>query len=1091
MKNSKQTVTTLSRSNIISLYPEWSSTTTYETESEVSNPTYLSTVRVGNYLYRSMSEDNLNNEPLSNPDLWFKWEVSNIYAMLDFKKATETVWDDDGIVEFEKGDSDTLVLGNIKAGAVTVDVVAPKNGVIDGLVLTESDENYLLSKGSWYAQNAYTKQNVNWTFDNTILTASKDNYIYPEYTKTSGGLNGVSAIRIDGNIAYVISSESNSITSLDISDSLNVRELDKLFSENIKNVADIAISNSKAYIAGSTGTKGTITIIDISDSTSLDEIGNFTFSSLQYATGIAIDGTEAYVAGSTFTNGDVVSLDISNSPTLIELHAISYVGSTARGIAIDGTEAYVTAGNLIASINIATPTALAKLDSYTSANLNGATGIAIDGTEAYVVSIAANSITSINITTPTALAELDSYTSSSLTWATGIAIDGTEAYVTSQVSDSITSINITTPTALAELDSLSNSSTNGAIGIDILGTEAFIVSSHSDNITSINIATPTALAEISHFPETTAKVISVPTGFDQPTTPDGDLAIWMVTTDASNLFVSQTDLRTTITDDVLDGYTQTKTFYDGYRGAWLVDLPNIGEIVRVSFFEANNTGTSCGALLSGALQEMGKTLNEVNITQIRDGSTLKRGASFGTTMNKNLVTITANQADDDTGSDMAYITEPDDDVHQHIIIMGQHTISHNESNADQNIINWTVEGEKVINGSPLGLTSFPFFQLGVDPLSIIKGSGSAYHERDTAATYIDKDYLTLKTADIDEVVYENEGMRGSCESTNILTYSEDLTNAKWTEDNASAALDATLSSDGITQCYKITSTVDNGRIENENISITSNSVYSFSLDIKKDVGDKPSMVCVFVGGTPQTLTIDYTFSTDALDYTITGGLGNLISLSRELLIDGWVRIKASFEDISTNTTARMYIRPETGGFSSVFSNFAQVKESAFPTSYTPTTTAPVTTSGDIISYDTASNIPDLTGDWSMKWTGTPYFEAGDSVLQQILRNYTNSTNFISLYIENDLLKFDMRLDGVNERVTSISDITSGQEIEAKIECISGIVKMYIDDEETDSGDYSDILTVPLTDITYIASKNDGVPNTNSVIYTKAHSWEAL
>jgi len=1087
MKNSKQTVTTLSRSNIVNLYPEWSSTTTYETESGVATPTYLSTVRVGNYLYRSMSEDNLNNEPLSNPDLWFKWEVSNIYAMLDFKKATETVWDDDGIVEFEKGNADTLVLGNIKAGTVTVDVLAPKDGVISGLALSENNDVYTMTAGEWYIDNVFDFQEVPWVFPNTEMTVSSDNYIYTKPTNDKHILDGAYDVAIDGTTALIVSGDAKSITAMNITTASAMTFISSTEDDYLNGIGAIALDTVKkiAYVAS--WDSSAITAFSYLDETNIIKLGEFTSKNMKNPKGISISSSVLYVA--CYTSNNVVAIDITTPSVMTEISQFSN-SNTEYGfeIATDGAELYLfTVIGTIVSIDITTPSAMVELHSLATGS-GTAGGIAIDGTVAYVTG-RFNTV-SIDITTPSAMTVLDTLSVGSFIGTTGIAIDGTVAYIVG-TSSGMASIDITTPSAMTDLDIFASGRISGVSGIAIDGTSAYLASKISDTLTSIDITTPSALAELDSYPALVPHIIAQSVGGQQPTTPADKVLAGVIELDGAGALVSITDLRAIITDDTLD-LGQTKTFYNDYRGAWLVDLPSIGEIVRVSFLEANEAGTSCGTLLAGKVQEMGDTLDSVNITQIREGRVLKRGASFSTQMDKNLITVTASQADDDTGSDMVFIVEPKTDVHQNILIAGQiSSISHDESNADQNSISWNIVGEKVINSIPLGLTEIPYFILGVDPLQITKGSGNAYSERDTATTYRDKDYKTLNEADENEVVNESEGMRGSCEHTNNAPFSEDCSQTEWSKTNLDAPIqDGTLAPDGINQMWLITGdgTVNPHYIRNRVLGIVANDeTWNNSIFIKYSDADTVNITAYFTGGSTVVSVIDtFTFSTKTM---------NSSNFEFEELADGIFRVWCIYTNNAsgnTDTQIRVYSNDGTSEASttSVYVWGAGITDKAFLVPYTPTPTAiAVTTSGDIISYDTASNIPNSTADWSLSWEGTPFFEAGDTNDQYIIRNYTDANNFLKLYVNDDRVMFSIKSDGT--QVDSVyPTAVSGTEIAVEIKCISGIVKMYIDDEEVGSDDFSAVLDVPLADTTYVASAGASTPNSNSVIYTKEpHTWK--
>jgi len=1108
MKLIESIVNKITRSNIVALFPQWSPTTTYETEVGIpnENATYKSVAVYENYQYRSTLEGNLNNNPIETLGTkWIEWVVANIYAMLDFKKDTQSTWENDGIAEFIKEGADTLIVGNVKAGTVVVNILSPKHGVLDGLVLTLTGTNtYNLTKGSWYAQNVYTKQNVNWVFDNTRLTANRDNYIYPEYTNTRGNTDGASVIEIVGKKAYIVSNATGAFTILDITNVTSMVEIGTFTSLNLIGSKNIAIDGTEAYVVSGTS----VVVIDISNESELKELSIFTSANIDGASGIAINSTVAYVVSSI--SDSITSIDISTPAALEELHSITSANlNGATDIVINGTEAYVVAGQAgsITSIDITAPTALSELDSYSSVRMLGNTiSIAIFSSFAFVVAGQTGFITSISITTPTALSELDSYSSIRMLGDTlSIAISGTVAFVASDQTGAITSINLATPTALHSFDSIFNENLKGAHSIAISGTEAYVAASDSDLITAIDISNPSSLVETSHFPETSVKVISVPVGYDQPTTPDGDIAIWMITTDSTNLFVSQTDLRVTETDEILDGYTQIKTFYNSGAGAAIFTLPNIGEIVRVEFLEANSAGSSCGTMLAGIAQDLGDTLAGVAFGRKRDGLGWEETVSFETFIEKEDMTQTANLAKQAYDKEVAFVIDPSvDSVHQNMLISGKiESTSYGIDNFTKQHLNFNIIGEELISEQPTGLDTIPFFELGVDPLQITKGSGDATHTRTTVTTYRDKDYLTLKEADIDEVVYESAGMRGSCASTNECPTDSSLFGVAGT----GAVSDTTTAVDDTSTSATVEVGVG-GAVANGNYNSgcrLQKTVQGISLDGLSPVTDAVfikaitaiSTTYIFFRDETNTIQLRLTLAADANGIiTITAfatvGSPTDVKYGIEAWTNGWYRVYGTFTSGIAFTSRRIVVNAGAAEGDTIAVDFWNIAEKAFMTAYTPTVSAPVTTTGDIISYDTASNIPDLTADWSMKWTGTIYFDSNSGAINEVVYNFTDVSNRFRLYQREDYLALAINSGGVSVNIgVNISSLIPGLEIAVEIKCINGIVTMYIDGIEKDSDDFSTVLDVPLDATTYIASTGASTPNTNSVIYTKLHAWEQL
>lgn len=279
------------------------------------------------------------------------------------------------------------------------------------------------------------------------------------------------------------------------------------------------------------------------------------------------------------------------------------------------------------------------------------------------------------------------------------------------------------------------------------------------------------------------------------------------------------------------------------------------------------------------------------------------------------------------------------------------TYSKTELNSGQLDTRYYTEAELL---SAIGNINSPMTHLPLKSSLDFIGKGKLNYTRSTTATYIDE-YGTLQTAGINEPRFENGKLLIEGASTNNLTYSEDLLNAQWTQSDVNVTQDGTLSSDGVKQAFKITSTAALGSLRNNNIAITAGEKHSWSVDVKYADSDEITIVCVYVGGTANTFNVFYEFSTDTLSSSTTGTAG---VVQREILGDGWIRLYSTVLEEGSNTTARMYIRPSsTTG--SVYANFAQLEPSPFATSYIPTVASPITRSADKPLLDFLGNHPKL------------------------------------------------------------------------------------------------------------------------------------
>lgn len=125
MKFLRQQILEFTSINIPATYPDWDETESYIRETDENNLTLNSVALMDNFYYRSVSEPNLGNNPLETLGIhWTKHKVSNRYAMIDLRSQTSTVSVGNSIVvEFIRGDIDTLGLGNFGASKVIVEYI--------------------------------------------------------------------------------------------------------------------------------------------------------------------------------------------------------------------------------------------------------------------------------------------------------------------------------------------------------------------------------------------------------------------------------------------------------------------------------------------------------------------------------------------------------------------------------------------------------------------------------------------------------------------------------------------------------------------------------------------------------------------------------------------------------------------------------------------------------------------------------------------------------------------------------------------------------------------------------------------------------
>ena len=143
MQYLKQEILEYTSTNLIDIYNEWNSTTTYILETDDNALTNASVVRVGTYYYRSLTNNNLNFNPIIYENIkWIKIGVSNKYAMLDSGSNSKSIFNGGNLtVTFLQNKMRTLGIGNYEAETINIQVLDSNGTTVLWDYTTESSVN--------------------------------------------------------------------------------------------------------------------------------------------------------------------------------------------------------------------------------------------------------------------------------------------------------------------------------------------------------------------------------------------------------------------------------------------------------------------------------------------------------------------------------------------------------------------------------------------------------------------------------------------------------------------------------------------------------------------------------------------------------------------------------------------------------------------------------------------------------------------------------------------------------------------------------------------------------------------------------------
>jgi hypothetical protein len=297
--------------------------------------------------------------------------------------------------------------------------------------------------------------------------------------------------------------------------------------------------------------------------------------------------------------------------------------------------------------------------------------------------------------------------------------------------------------------------------------------------------------------------------------------------------------------------------------------------------------------------------------------------------------------------------------------------------------------------------------------------------------------------------------------TNLLTYSEDFSNAIWTKNGSSVTPNATTSPDGTINADKLVEDTSTGGHQIQSITSASNStIYTTSVFVK-------------YAGREWIRFTDAQSSNRIHFNTLTGVFGTIsgtvIDYNSTALEDGWYKLSFTTTSVATAYTPRIALAEAdndvsyTGdGVSGVYIWGAQLELGSYPTSYIPTDGGTVTRNQDIFTRD---GIGSLIG----QTEGTVFVDVDFdtlSGLNMFLSIRPNSSNKIEMYRDGNLIYGDIVSS------SSFTFIKTGVTVgryKIALSYSSGSSAMYINGDLISSNSTSFAFTSTLNDL-YVNSR---------------------
>jgi hypothetical protein len=267
--------------------------------------------------------------------------------------------------------------------------------------------------------------------------------------------------------------------------------------------------------------------------------------------------------------------------------------------------------------------------------------------------------------------------------------------------------------------------------------------------------------------------------------------------------------------------------------------------------------------------------------------------------------------------------------------------------------------------------------------------------------------------DHNPITGESLGLLVEEQRTNLLTYSDDFSDAAWTKTRSSITANTIVAPDGTLTGDKLVENTDNNTHPvSQTQTLSANTTYTLSVTLK--AGERTRAVLQTANVANWAASVTTTFDLSA--GTVASGTGAITSLG-----NGWYRCSITATFGASSLAGGLNIIPVisgtttsyTGdGFSGIYIWGAQLEVGAFATSYIPTVAATVTRNADAASMTGANFTSWYRADEGTLYVDSTFPQGVFAPTAELYQSATyniviraNGTNTQGLVLENNNAQF--------------------------------------------------------------------------------------